>query len=98
MRYPKHAGPAAPSPSCCFPLSSNSMRCLASFSPIWLGPSRLLISGLTADCQGRSLSLLLTAGSSTLLLATGEPRFLLPCSLAEIGLAACSSVMHSDAG
>src|SRR3954469_19185460 len=77
MRYPKHAGPAAPSPSCCFPLSSNSMRCLASFSPIWRGPSRLLIAGLAADCRGRSLRLLLTTGSSTLLLAIGGPRLLL---------------------
>src|SRR3954463_4976945 len=53
------------------------MRCLAYYSPIWRGPSRLLISGLTADCRGRSLRLLLTAGSSTLLLATGGPRLLL---------------------
>src|SRR3954466_3276865 len=53
------------------------MRCLASFWPIWRGPSRALIAGLGADCCGGSLRLLLTVGSSILRLAAGGGRLLL---------------------
>src|SRR3954464_10276078 len=65
------------------------MRCLASFWPIWRGPSRVLIAGLGADCCGMSWRLLLTARSSILLLAAGGGRLLLTLLSCRDGAGCC---------